>query len=570
MSRALSWLLVAAAAIGLAVTLVWLEITGAPAYAQAHAGAVLAALLLIAASTTINLFVRWARWHFLLRRFDLRVHTRDGIRLYFATLPAIATPLSVGELVRAPLLARRHPSAWRTVPLVWFTERLTDVTVLAVLLALAWRAPGWAAAATLGWGAVMALFRASVPQAARLTSAPALAVLAGGTAAAWLVSAVALWSALTLMEMPLGLGQAAGVFSYGTLLGGAAGVPLGTGVTGSAMIVALERAGIPADGAAVTVAVFRGGTAWFAVGLGIATLVYARAKLLAYVRPAAGRQHFDAIASAYADQIPEHIRQRLLGRKVERMRERLAERGVAPDAPGLDVGCGHGWYAAEMARAGFTMSGFDRAADQIAEARRHAASCGVHVDLAVLDAARLPYPDDSFDFAYSINVLHHIVSPADRAAAFSEILRTLKPGGVFFLHEINVENPLFRTYMGYLFPLLCDIDEGTERWIRPSALPRFDGGRWVEEVDFFTFLPDFTPRVVLEALRPLEARLERSRLRHWSAHYMACLVKAPAAVRGADEGLEPAFSAAAPRPGAVGRRPGRTASGNLRRSRESA
>ena len=531
MHRALSWLFVALAAVGLAITIIWFEVTGGPAYARAHAGALLFAALLIVTSTTFNLSARWARWHFLLRRFGLRVHTRDSVRLYFATLPAIATPLSIGELVRAPLLAARHPAAWRTIPMVWFTERLTDASLLGLVLALALDRPGWAAAPVIAWVILMGLFRAFLPEAARLTSPPALAVLIGGTALAWTASAAALWITLRLLETPVTMITAAGVFSYGTLLGGLAGVPLGTGITGSAMIVALERAGIEPDAGSVAVAVFRGGTAWFAVALGLATLVHARARLLAYVRPGRREAHFDTIARAYADQIPEHIRERLLGRKVELMRGRLTASDVPPGATGLDVGCGHGWYATDMALSGYVMTGFDRSPEQVMEARRYAAARGASVALEVGDAANLPYPDNSFDFAYSINVLHHIESAPDRAAALEEIMRVLKPGGIFVLHEINIENPVFRTYMGYVFPLLCDIDEGTEEWIRPSALPPVAGGTWHPVVEFFTFLPDFTPRALLERLRPVEARLERSRFRHWSAHYMACLVKEPAARR---------------------------------------
>lgn len=525
MSRALSWSLVALAGAGVAVTLFWFDVTRGPEYARDRLGALLAAFALTAVSTLGNLFIRWARWHFLLRRFDLRVHTRDSVRLYFATLPAIATPLSVGELVRAALLAPRFGGAWRAVPVVWLTERLTDAALLVAVLLFAFGREGGSVGVLLAWLTVMLAAPLVHAPAARLRSVPALGVLLLGTASAWLVSVGALWATLHMLDQPLALVAAGGAFAYGTVLGGLAGIPLGTGVTGSAMILALQEAGLRDDAAAVVTAVFRGGTAWFAVALGVATFVRSRRKLLAYVRPARPSGHFDAIAESYADQIPEHIRERLLGRKIDVMRRSLDAAAILPGARGLDVGCGHGWYAADMARAGFAMTGFDQSADQVTEARRYAEHAGVHVELAVLDATRLPWPDATFGFAYSINVLHHIESAEARASAFREIVRVLKPGGVFFLHEINTENPLFRLYMGYLFPLLCDIDEGTERWIRPSELPAIEGAAWDDRVDFFTFLPDFTPRPVLDALRPVEAGLERSRLRRWSAHYMARLVK---------------------------------------------
>ena len=47
--------------------------------------------------------------------------------------------------------------------------------------------------------------------------------------------------------------------------------------------------------------------------------------------------------------------------------------------------------------------------------------------------------------------------------------------------------------MGYVFPLIREIDDGTEAWIRPSALPEVEGASWTEDKAYLTFLPDFTP-----------------------------------------------------------------------------
>jgi SAM-dependent methyltransferase len=178
-----------------------------------------------------------------------------------------------------------------------------------------------------------------------------------------------------------------------------------------------------------------------------------------------------------------------------------------------------------MAARGYRMDALDQAADQISHARQYADERGCGVAFQATDAERLPFPDATFDFAYSINVIHHVIDPATRETVLQEIVRVLKPGGVFFLHEINTQNPLFRFYMSYFFPLMCEIDEGTERWIKPTRLPSVVGARWAPHVDYFTFLPDFTPRPVLEALRGFESWLERSPLRSWSAHYVARLTK---------------------------------------------
>ncbi len=38
---------------------------------------------------------------------------------------------------------------------------------------------------------------------------------------------------------------------------------------------------------------------------------------------------------------------------------------------------------------------------------------------------------------------------------------------------------------------------------------------------YYTYLPDFTPPTLYRVLAPLEARLERSRMAPWSAHFTA-------------------------------------------------
>jgi ubiquinone/menaquinone biosynthesis C-methylase UbiE len=178
------------------------------------------------------------------------------------------------------------------------------------------------------------------------------------------------------------------------------------------------------------------------------------------------------------------------------------------------------------------MHGLDYSVGQLkkaaASARRDAGTAGdapMPLRLCQGDAQTLPFPDGSFDFAYSINAFHHLPSRAAQERAIREIVRVLRPGGVFILHEINTQNPVFRLYVGYLFPLIKQIDEGTERWILPSALPVAPGAAWADEAQYFTFTPDFVPSALQRLLGGIERALERSALRGYSAHYQACLVK---------------------------------------------
>jgi SAM-dependent methyltransferase len=137
-------------------------------------------------------------------------------------------------------------------------------------------------------------------------------------------------------------------------------------------------------------------------------------------------------------------------------------------------------------------------------------------------------------------VLHHLPGRDAQEVALREIARVLRAGGTLLVHESNPRNPLFRFYMGYLFPILKSIDEGTEWWIDPRRWERVEGLR-LERVRYFTFLPDFTPRLLMRPAVAIERWLERGPTRAYSAHYMVVLRRAPDTALHFDP---PAFTAA--------------------------
>ena len=234
----------------------------------------------------------------------------------------------------------------------------------------------------------------------------------------------------------------------------------------------------------------------------------------------AGAEHFDEIADAYDVQIPESRRHALLAKKTELMRDVIATR-AARRAAGLDVGCGQGWYVARMRELGFDVDGIDASAGQIALAARHVGTRGL---VRVGSVLGIPAADATYDFVYTINVLHHLRSVDEQRRAFAELLRVLRPGGLLFVHEINTRNVLFRFYMGYVFPSLNCIDEGVERWLLPHRLAMYTDAP-VVDLRYFTFLPDFLPQALVRLAAPIERLLESSPFAPYSAHYMAVLRK---------------------------------------------
>lgn len=93
----------------------------------------------------------------------------------------------------------------------------------------------------------------------------------------------------------------------------------------------------------------------------------------------------------------------------------------------LEIGVGLGADHQQFAEAGAELSGLDLTERAVAMTTERLAAFGLTSRVAVGDAERLDFADDTFDLVYSWGVLHH--SP-DTARAVREVHRVLKPGGV--------------------------------------------------------------------------------------------------------------------------------------------
>lgn len=100
----------------------------------------------------------------------------------------------------------------------------------------------------------------------------------------------------------------------------------------------------------------------------------------------------------------------------------------------LDVGCGGGFMADALARAGASVIGVDPSDGALAAARAHAERHGLAITLRKGTGESLPVDDASMDIAVCVDVLEHV---RDVGAVCREIHRALKPGGLFLFDTIN-------------------------------------------------------------------------------------------------------------------------------------
>lgn len=96
----------------------------------------------------------------------------------------------------------------------------------------------------------------------------------------------------------------------------------------------------------------------------------------------------------------------------------------------LDLGCGVGRHALLFAEHGFVVEAVDGAAAGLDFASREATARGLSLSLRHADADALPFPDASFDYVLSWNVIFH-GTMGDVGRRLAEIWRVLRPGGLY-------------------------------------------------------------------------------------------------------------------------------------------
>lgn len=103
-------------------------------------------------------------------------------------------------------------------------------------------------------------------------------------------------------------------------------------------------------------------------------------------------------------------------------------------ARALDVGCGGGLLAEEVAAMGFAVTGIDPSIRSLEIARAHAAGNRLRIEYRFGYGHDLQFENESFDVAFCCDVLEHV---ADWDAVIGDIARVLRSGGVLMYDTIN-------------------------------------------------------------------------------------------------------------------------------------
>jgi ubiquinone/menaquinone biosynthesis C-methylase UbiE len=176
-----------------------------------------------------------------------------------------------------------------------------------------------------------------------------------------------------------------------------------------------------------------------------------------------------------------------------------------PDAHLLDIACGRGAVLVAAASRGVgRLTGIDVSPTMIELARTDLSAAGVDdVDLRVMDAEHLEFPDERFDVLTAAFALFFLPNPARAAAEFRRVLR---PGGVLAVSTWGDED---------------------ERWtFEDDLLPTSDLPRTRALQQPFSRAEDVTDLLLTAAFTDLEVHQEETEIRfaskqqwwdwHWS------------------------------------------------------
>ncbi len=118
----------------------------------------------------------------------------------------------------------------------------------------------------------------------------------------------------------------------------------------------------------------------------------------------------------------------------------------------LDIGCGTGRHALELARRGYaTITGIDLSEAQLARARQLAGAEGLRIDFRRTDATDLPFRAE-FDLALMLceGAFPLMETDEKNFAILEGAARALRPGGKLILTTLSALFPLFHSVKDFL------------------------------------------------------------------------------------------------------------------------
>lgn len=123
----------------------------------------------------------------------------------------------------------------------------------------------------------------------------------------------------------------------------------------------------------------------------------------------------------------------------------------------LDIGCGTGRHALELAKRGYNVVGIDLSESMIKKAREKAENAGLNVDFQLVDARNLPF-EHEFDLAIMICEGAFPLMETDEMnfEILKNAAKSLKNNGKFIFTTLNGFYPLYHSVKDFIESNMVD------------------------------------------------------------------------------------------------------------------
>ena len=251
------------------------------------------------ALTSLNYFLRFLRWEYYLKILQINIPAAESGLIFLSGLGMSLTPWKMGEVLKSYFLQRRHEIPVLITAPVVFMERVTDVLAVICLgfIGIKWLPQPvqiilYAAAffLTASWYFAIKygdriinlpvirrwkhLLETAQQTSHKLNSPKTVLVATTISLLAWASEGTALWIILSGLEAQVNLSSGITIYSVSTLVGALTTIPGGLIGTEGTMVTLIQELGNGKGTAATSTLLVRIVTLWFALLIGMITILY--------------------------------------------------------------------------------------------------------------------------------------------------------------------------------------------------------------------------------------------------------------------------------------------------------
>ncbi len=209
-----------------------------------------------------------------------------------------------------------------------------------------------------------------------------------------------------------------------------------------------------------------------------------------------------------------------------------------PNTKTIEVGCGPAWLSCALASEGYNTTCLDYSENALNIARKNYEMQNNKGEFVIGDATDMPFENDSFDVVLSTGLLEHFEDPS---IVINEMVRILKPDGIFYSDIVPKKFALFRAHIDFVRNLIKKEDDIYEIELNSGEIEDILRSSKLEDIHVVpagVFLPQIPYGRKVPSLKRMEYRFlsrikglftvwDNTIIAEWCGFYYFCYAKKP-------------------------------------------